>query len=355
VFAGVRFLGLQRSDDYGASWAARNTGFTSLQVTGTVSAGGSTVFASTLAAGVFRSDDGGMNWAAYNAGLPDLNVYGLQIDPARPYRLYALTEKAGLQMIDISAGSGWMQAAAPSAGLSAASSSSAPFPPGDPLRLPDPLPDTDADQPDVQAEAFTMPLLSMTYAPSNPALAYIGTSGAGVYRSTNGGAPGTWQASGLSGKTVRSLAVPPGNSAVVYAATTEVGAVQVSSNSGANWSPSALPGLAVYALATSPHEPDAVFAGSSDGLWKKSGASWSRLGLAGRTVTAVAAHPARPGVLLAGTTGGAYYSGDNGVNCVPLSSELAPFTVSAFTFLPTDEAHVLVGTTTRSTVRVRLP
>jgi hypothetical protein len=60
-------------------------------------------------------------------------------------------------------------------------------------------------------------------------------------------------------------------------------------------------------------------------------------------------------VLLAGTTSGAYYSGDNGVNWLPLSSELAPFTVSAFTFLHTDEAHVLVGTTTRSTVRVRPP
>ena len=57
--------------------------------------------------------------------------------------------------------------------------------------------------------SLSAPALSMAFAPSNAEIAYVGTSGSGVYRSADGGS--TWASAGLSGSGLQviSLAVDP--------------------------------------------------------------------------------------------------------------------------------------------------
>ena len=54
-----------------------------------------TLYAGTSGDGVFKSTDSGGTWAAANTGLTTLHVNALAIDPATPATLYAGTAAAG--------------------------------------------------------------------------------------------------------------------------------------------------------------------------------------------------------------------------------------------------------------------
>ena len=55
--------------------------------------------------------------------------------------------------------------------------------------------------------------------PANPATLYAGTSGGGVFKSTDGGGSWTVINTGLTSTDVRALAIDPANPATVYAGT----------------------------------------------------------------------------------------------------------------------------------------
>src|SRR5690606_38054095 len=93
-------------------------------------------------------------------------------------------------------------------------------------------------------------LLSLTFAPSNPDIAYLGGAGTGLLRSTDGGR--TWALAGLSGRSIWSLAVDPQDPQRLYAATDQAGTVRASTDGGRTWSNLSLPGVTGYTLAFVP-------------------------------------------------------------------------------------------------------
>jgi photosystem II stability/assembly factor-like uncharacterized protein len=188
------------------------------------------------------------------------------------------------------------------------------------------------------------PLLAMSFAPSNAAIAYLGSSGSGVYRSGDGGS--TWNPAGLQGQVVTSLAVDSANPDVVYAATGASGTVKWSTNGGQTWNDTPLPaGTIPYALSTSSADPDTVYAGTSSGLYKRvSNGAWTLNGLAGQAIAAVTAHPSQVGVLFAGSTAGAFFSRDNGLSWSPGPEELSVIGIKSIVVEPLSGKYVYYAT-----------
>src|SRR5207253_2905038 len=151
---------LYKSTDGGSSWQAiarglpRNYGALAIDPQTTT-----TVYAGTWGGGIFKSTDGGASWNAVNTGLPAACVYTVAIDPRTPTTLYAGTSSPGL-FKSTAGGVSW---AAAGAGL----------------------PQRDASSPSRE-------VLSVAIDPQTPSTLYAGTSGGGVFKSTDGG--GTWGA-----------------------------------------------------------------------------------------------------------------------------------------------------------------
>jgi photosystem II stability/assembly factor-like uncharacterized protein len=310
LFVGTLGDGLYRSMDTSNSWQRNNNGINNAMTTAIVLSptDPKTLYTSLYGAGVFHSSNRGQTWDEINNGLGDKFVHDLVMDPTHPGVLYALTDTGGLFRNDLNGGNIWVSIGG-----------------GLPLTQ-NPMPAFSADNPFAtldMKEAFAttqeirppnqtthVNLLTMAYAPSNPQIAYIGTHGSGVYRSTDGGLD--WQGTALGG-TILSLAVDLIDPNLVYATTEYSGSLKYSTDSGITWADALLP-VYFYSLATSPTEPGVVYAGTSSGIYRRQSGNWSAVGLSNQSITAIALDPVRPGVIIAGTTSGAYYSTDNGLS-----------------------------------------
>lgn len=318
VLAGAFTDGVYRSPDGGNNWYYSSNGITAININGIVASPPASYLVSLPGIGVYRSLDGGNTWFAINNGLADRNLNGLVAHPDNPNLVFALTSKAGVQRIDLSGGGGWTSAGfsaqvareqlslAPENGISL---------PQEPMvellgHLPGESEEPGQTEPDLLAAKVTAPVLSLEFAPSNSAIAYLGTNGAGVYLSTDSGL--SWEETGLKGTTIRGIAVHPTNDVVVYAGTSAAGRVKTSSNRGQGWVDLPLiPGSpSVYSVAISAAEPDAVYAGTANGVWKYAGSEWVQAGLAGYAVNVIKTNPANPAAMYAGTPSGAFVSYD---------------------------------------------
>jgi hypothetical protein len=151
---------------------------------------------------------------------------------------------------------------------------------------------------------------------------FAGTTGNGVFKSTDGGR--TWAAfsTGLTNLDIRATAVSPnfGSDQTVFAAT--AGGVFRTTNGGSTWIPinNGLTNLDVKSIATSPNYPSdkSVFAGTSGGVFRSSdgGASWTQLnsGLSNLDVRNVVLSPhfTSDQTVFAGTYGGGVFKSTDG-------------------------------------------
>ena len=100
--------------------------------------------------------------------------------------------------------------------------------------------------------------------PKNPKIGYTGTWGAGVYRTTDGGANWVAASTGLTNLMIQSMAIDPVNPEIAYAGTYRSGVFKTL-DSGRTWT-SASAGLnreaIVYALAVDPSRPNTIYAGT---------------------------------------------------------------------------------------------
>lgn len=355
--------GLFQSTDNGYHWARTQTGLITTWATALIASplDRKLMFLASYGQGVFQSNDGGLTWTAINGGLSDLYVHTLVMDPAHPNVLFALTDSAGLFRYDTNLGGNWAAVSGSlpvlAAGLAPQTGANLSYGPDYPFAVPE-KPDSDV-YPGLHASlAPTAPAtnpayLTMVFAPSSPATAYLGIYGSGVYKSTNGGS--VWNAVGLSGYVVWSLAVNPVNPNVVYAATSTPGGIKVSTSGGGTWSDSPLPnpGLVVYSLAVS-QDGSAVYAGTSNGVYQAMGGTWTLLGVAGYPVTAVAVNPALPGYIFAGTTNGGFFSADAGLIWNKAPAGLASLTTEAISFDPIDPYTAYFSTTANGVLRVQV-
>lgn len=352
LFAGTSGDGLYRSMDYSASWQRSNTGINNAMVTSVAHTQYNQylIFSSIYGAGVYLSNNRGQTWLELNKGLEDKYVHQVVVDPAHPGLLYALTESSGLYQNDLGGADGWIKVGQ---GLPLTTIYQPSIPADHPFATLDSL--ESFAYPSLNQEAIpeaSAPQLTMQYAPSNPSIAYLGTFGHGVYRSTNGGI--SWTFAELGGQTIRSLAVDITDQNLVYAATDISGSMKYTTDGGYNWKQANL-SAEFYTLAASPSISGAVYAGTNTGIYRYQDGNFTSLGLTDHSVTAIALDPNRSGWIYAGTSAGAYYSTDSGANWAPIDERLHEQTILSISFDPLIPNVVYFSTKTHGILLVTIP
>jgi photosystem II stability/assembly factor-like uncharacterized protein len=358
VLAGTYNDGIYRSDNGGASWQRSMQGLNNTWVTGMVLLGGNGNTAENLyassptGAGVYRSVDGGLNWSEFNDGLNGSGVSVLVQHPEQADVMFALTPSAGLYRIDLSSSQSW----APVFRLAQT----------EPLGFQEntTYPENPAGEEELLAfgieplSIFTasadpsFAVLTLSFAPSDPSTAYLGTKGGGMFKSSDGGM--NWSFAGLPEGVALDLAVSLHDPETVYAATDEPGRIYASHNSGWSWYHISLPdpNLLPSTVAIWPQEPDRLFLGTNNGVYRYDGSVWEQAGLSGVPLRSLSYHPEADNRLVAATDRGAFIYHSGLKDWLPLSKELDGKPVASINYDPADPSHLYLGSETQGGLRV---
>jgi photosystem II stability/assembly factor-like uncharacterized protein len=243
-----------------------------------------TVYAGTRT-GVFKTVNGGSEWVTQGLGRSYF-VYAVAIDPVTPEKVW------------VGANGGVFRSASDGAEW---------------------------------ARVFITITYSLAIDPVTPTTVYAGTNDGGVWKTVDGGAVWSPAASGLPGSPVRSLAIDPQATAILYAGT-DTG-IYKSVDGGSVWSPanSGIPPdlTYVYDLIVDPITPTTVYAGLYQfGVYKSTngGESWSPAsnGFPGGVGYAheIVMEPGNPSILYAGLGDGVFKSSNGGGNWSDMSTGL---------------------------------
>jgi photosystem II stability/assembly factor-like uncharacterized protein len=374
VYAGTATAGVFKSTDAGGSWTAATNGMGQVEVRSiAVSPSSGTIFAATPAgvyrstdaavtwlpasgfassvrsvavdpvapsvvyaglegvfstSGVFKSVDGGETWTPVNTGLGNLTVLSVAVSAttsssaAASSTAFAGTSGGGV-FVTTDAGATWRAlAGSPSTvntvvldafGPTVYAGSTAGF-----FRSPDGGKSWGASN--VAFSTFTVNGLVMD--PSSSEILYAGvgrpgTSGGGVYKTTNAGGTWTQANNGLPDRAVQALVIDTGFPATIYAGTNGAGVFR-SRDAAVTWEPASagLTSTVIQSLAVA--RSGIVYAGTGDGVFRSAdaGQTWTAAGtgLTDRNVLALAVDPAAPDVVYAGTASDVFKTSDGGRN-----------------------------------------
>ena len=186
-------------------------------------------------------------------------------------------------------------------------------------------------------------MTSIAMDPSNSQTVYVGTRGAGVFKTSNSGQ--SWQPArnDLTFYPIRSLRVNPQDPKTLYAGT-DFDGIWKSIDGGSNWFKSSTgldDGLIVFQIVINPLNPNTIYAGLAGGVGlvigdiyesKDGGTSWEKRDggmprYEGYTYTngiiSLAIDPTNPLLLYAGTTfNGAFESADGGGSWIAINNNL---------------------------------
>ena len=110
---------------------------------------------------------------------------------------------------------------------------------------------------------------------------------------------------GPYGGNVVDLAMSISNPDILYAVMSGAGLFKTV-NGGDHWSPVASPREQIQRIYVAPNNPSVVYAGTANGIYKSvnGGATWTHKGLTGILVKAIAIHPSNPQVIYVGARSG---------------------------------------------------
>jgi photosystem II stability/assembly factor-like uncharacterized protein len=339
LYAGTYGGGVFKSTDGGLNWSA--SGLTSIYTSVTALAidpvTPTTLYAGSIYwPGVFKSPDGGASWNA--TGLAR-GVLSLAIDPLTPTTLYAGDDAGGV-FKSMDGGANWSAAllfyyglCGPCGGVGA-------------LTI-DPL---------IQTTLFggTGVITAYDYDGS-----FLYTASGRVFKSADGGTGWGMSAWFDDDESVQTLAIEPRTDpqtpATLYAGTTL--RVVKSTDGGVSWNATGLTGVPVSSLAIDPLTPTTLYAGTNGGGVFKStdgGASWNAIGLTGvGGVLILAIDPLTPTTLYAGTgIGGVHKSTNGGLTWNPTGLITWPHDISSVSVNPTS---VFGGSPSTGTVTLSAP
>ncbi|MDQ6894467.1 MAG: hypothetical protein M3167_17555 [Acidobacteriota bacterium] len=369
LYAGTATAGVFKSTDRGSTWGAMNNGLpqTEIRSLAVAPAPSGTIFAATsggvyrsadaartwnpapgfaasvrtvavdpltpsivyagtegvfTTSGVFKSMDGGASWAPMNTGLGNATVLSVAASPTVAGMVFLGTQGGGV-FVTTNAGATWRglvgspetvnDVVLDPAGAAVFAGGTTGF-----FRSPD-QGRTWAGS-NVSFSTFTVNGLVMDPSSSNILYAGVGrpgTTGGGVYKTTNAG--GTWApaSNGLPDRTVQALVIDTGFPATIYAGTNG-GGIYRSRDGGATWS-SANAGLtSTVVLSIAVGRSGIVYAGTGDGVFRSpdAGLTWTAAsgGLSDRSVLALAVDPGASDVVYAGTASGVFKTSDGGRN-----------------------------------------
>ena len=242
-----------------------------------------TLFASTDCAGVFKSTDAGHRWSAANAGLqPKCGwSYALALDPRASQTMYTADRARGV-LKSLDGGARWHMT---NNGLGLTTVSSLAVDPQSPRTVyasAGPLglfKSSDLGAHWRPLETGPQLVEGIALDPSNPHNILAVAAAYGVVRSTDAGRTWTEARFGANSRRVTVVAI---SGTTAYAGTSGLGLFG-STDGGRSWRPLGLTGAHVGALAISPTDPTVVYAGvwglQKGGLYKSTdgGSSWQRL------------------------------------------------------------------------------
>lgn len=308
IYAGTKH-GIFRSEDSGASWAAVNTGISSIKPviraiaidpqnsSAMYAISASSICPCALGRNLNKSQDGGASWnsiASYINSPPASIV----IDPSQPSILYAGSEGQpfGGVLKSIDGGVTWKNVT----GRSDMSDFSG--------------------QPNVTSVVLGSPNTSIIYAATQDK-AY-NTLGKGIFKSSDAGQ--TW------------LAINDG----------------LPSATGYGHHP-----IAIVSLAIDPNQPSTLYAGSAqNGVFKSvdGGLHWDATGagLPDVPIRTLVIDHLFPATLYAGTNGagfnkpgaGVFRTTDGGISWIPMNDGLTDLDILSFSIDPSDSTHLFIGT-----------
>jgi hypothetical protein len=339
IFVSTYGGGVFRSTNNGGSWKAIGSGLPGSDVNCLAVSGG-ILLAGTQGAGVYRSMDTGATWTPANSGLPQ---------SAWPYRVYSIASirdgRGGIHIFAVfdegvyssnDTGATWTISTLPGFVGSLAQNDSNIIVPGWYRSV------------DYGATWSSVGLglglgYQLTSVVTLGTTVFAGTSGGGVYVSSDNGASWTQRTVGLSSLNVNALAV---NGAKIYAGT-DVG-VFLSSDSGAHWTglnSGALAKTSVSCLSASSNGASgtSIVAGTSFGVIRSvDNGSWAaaNTGLIASRISCLASDSSAAGgtkvyasavtlwnyqasVLLSKDNGASWVSLDSGLPDVPVTSLIA--------------------------------
>jgi photosystem II stability/assembly factor-like uncharacterized protein len=315
-YGGGNFL----TTDGGASWELASTGYTGAPVTAvTVSWQDPAVVYANTKAGPFRSRDGGRTWVGINpVALRPVSEGGrIAVDPEDQNHVLMSSAHQGLTFDSADGGNTWQL-----------------------------VTDYQEELQDTPGIRFQQGMQALVIAPSRRMKVYGGfgfqqcvlyhascdtPTIVGVLTSEDGGR--TWTrrtGTGLDTVSVPAIAVHPQNHDVAWAGTLGRGIFKTT-DGGGGWTVAStgLGDLSVEALAVDPARPNVLYAGTfSSGVFKSSdgGATWaaSRNGMrATESVKALVVNPLQPDVVYAGSyESGVYVSTNSGASWVLVNNGL---------------------------------
>jgi photosystem II stability/assembly factor-like uncharacterized protein len=343
--------GARKSENGGASWTGMGVPSVFFKTFHSNPQNTAVVYALSDRMGVYKSEDAGNKWTASNSGLNAMDVESMAVDPRDPAVLYAASRAAVIKSPE--GGREWTDISV--AGSSVIGSSYLAIDPKKPSTVYGGIESvhrtTDGGQSWSRLNTG-YDIRVMVIDPQAPAVAYAGTSGSGVLRSSDGGASWSLASDGLPQASFPALALDTRNPVILYAGSGGKGIFK-SMDSGATWTPlnAGIEELHVLQLAIDPQNSYAVYAAtlelgiirSLDGGFSWSGAS---AGLGGET-TSIAIDPEDPATLYAGTFDrGVYKSVDGGDSWAVWNSGVADASITALTIDP-GRRKIYAGTSSR--------
>ncbi|MBM3297350.1 MAG: hypothetical protein FJY83_07090 [Candidatus Aminicenantes bacterium] len=284
-----------KSTDGGRNWTVASKGYTGALMfdVDIVPQNPETVYAGARS-GAFRSLDGGKNWEGLSyKPAAFTECYSVAIHPADPRIILACREQLGTLYRSQDGGNSW------------AVVHQLTVTPGDPKK------EFGFKRIVFAPKNAANPGQQVVYAGScrpNNTLGVQGSSGLGIFRSTDGGL--TWvEANNSVTKTlsIHNLAVHPSDPKTVYAAT-YTGGLCKTTDGGSNWVRlNGLKASDVRSVAIRPDKPDHIYAGLQGGgvnFSSNGGASWTAMASGMESnddIYALVIDPARPEVVWAGS------------------------------------------------------
>ena len=319
LYASTAGDGIYKSSDQATTWERSNSGLIATSITSMLVAPGSppVLYASVFGGGVYKSTDSGESWQVANSGLADKFVNALGMDTANPLTLYAATNSSGVYKSN-DGGDSWSSS---NSGLPSFSGISEGFLLHYDTKFPMDIIDEGvfeqfrSPRNSFPAFSFGGTIQSVLSIAVDSASLYIGTQTDGVFKSLDGGS--SWNATGLGGVGVFSLAIDPHDPAVLFAGLDgDQGSMMMSFNGGDDWifRNSGLNDSTVYGVVFDRVTENQLYAATKTGLYSSSdaGGQWNLTTLSGQRVYAVSINPANPNVLYAGTAAGLYVTNDKG-------------------------------------------
>jgi photosystem II stability/assembly factor-like uncharacterized protein len=254
---------------------------------------------------VYATTNAGRSWTKISVIRPQRTIYGLIQDPESRERIFATTEAGAFVSAD--RGKNWrLMRIEPGA--------------GEPL-----------------------PARALAIDPWRPTIIYVGVTGRGLYKSTDGGDSWFTINRGIDTKLesgqVWDIKVDVSRPDFIYATVTGLGLLR-STNAGDGWMRvtdeySTVPTNITRCILKEKSTETIVYGTSSGNMFKSTdgGRSWSptRNGLESDRVLTLSSQPGSPDLLLAGTENGVLVSSDFGTSWLPLSGNLPRLSASCVT------------------------